>query len=76
MGYEFKCGCRVSGSWYLCKEHEALIISEVEELEEEETERVITIKTEPLTDDNLDSMMGAIHKTQNPLIKDIREAGK
>lgn len=27
MGTDFKCGCRVSGGWYLCKEHEIVLIN-------------------------------------------------
>lgn len=26
MGTDFKCGCRVSGAWYLCRKHEDKII--------------------------------------------------
>lgn len=40
MGVDFKCGCRVSDSWFLCIEHEALIMSKVELLDNEKTERI------------------------------------
>ena len=33
IGSNFKCGCRVSGSWYLCKKHEADLISLISEAE-------------------------------------------
>ena len=31
MGTDFKCGCRVSGSWYLCNKHEARLIGILDE---------------------------------------------
>ena len=33
MGTDFKCGCRVSGAWYLCKKHEAELIILISEAE-------------------------------------------
>jgi len=26
MGYEFKCGCRISTGWYLCDKHESRLL--------------------------------------------------
>lgn len=39
MGTDFKCGCRVSGAWYLCKKHEAelIILISKAEMEHENT---------------------------------------
>ena len=31
MGTDFKCGCRISGAWYLCKKHEAVLIGLLDE---------------------------------------------
>lgn len=33
MGTDFKCGCRVSGAWYLCKEHEIALINLIAQAE-------------------------------------------
>lgn len=33
MGEDFKCGCRVSGAWYLCKKHESKLIEMITEFE-------------------------------------------
>lgn len=33
MGQDFKCGCRVSGSWYLCEKHELVLINLITEAE-------------------------------------------
>jgi hypothetical protein len=29
MGQDFKCGCRVAGSWFLCKRHEGILIDAI-----------------------------------------------
>ncbi len=26
MGTDFKCGCRISGSWFLCDKHEGMLL--------------------------------------------------
>ncbi len=31
MGTDFKCGCRISRGWYLCKKHEAILIGMLHE---------------------------------------------
>ena len=36
MGTDFKCGCRVSGGWYLCEKHENKLI-EILDLEQNES---------------------------------------
>jgi len=38
-----------------------------------EKERTVIIQTNPLGDDDLDSLIRAIQRTQNPLIRDIQE---
>lgn len=41
MGVDFKCGCRVSGGWYLCKKHESKLIG-ILDLDELNTESTIS----------------------------------
>lgn len=36
MGQDFKCGCRHSRGWYLCDEHEALLLSDLVSDDEDE----------------------------------------
>ena len=34
MGSDFKCGCRISGSWFLCDKHEHELMDKLEPLED------------------------------------------
>lgn len=31
MGTDFECGCRLSGSWFLCEKHEIKLIAILDE---------------------------------------------
>jgi hypothetical protein len=36
MGFDYKCGCRLSGGhWFLCDKHEDKLMEDLEEVEEE-----------------------------------------
>lgn len=43
MGLDFPCGCRVSGSWFLCKRHEDAVIGMLTEYEDEDKIRTLML---------------------------------